>query len=407
VAATEEELPLAFNPFDPDFKKNPYPTYARLRNEDPVHESPLGFLVLTRYDDATTLLRDPRGSSDSTRSEAFNGLVDAGDIDPEVANRRPFLFMDPPDHTRLRGLVSKAFTPRSIEQLRTRAEELTAELIGAMEGKETVDVIADLAYPLPLTIISDMLGVPREDEERFRGWSHALARSLDPDFLLPPDAVAAREQAIDEFADYFHELIDDRRTSPRDDMLTRLVEAEEAGDKLSENELLSTCILLLVAGHETTVNLIANGVLALARHPEQRARLRNDPSLVKTAVEEVLRYDPPVQMTGRLATEPITLPSTTLPKEGFAITLLGAANHDPDQFPDPERFDITRTPNAHIAFSLGHHFCLGASLARMEGQVALNAFVQRFEHFDVATDDLTYKDNLVLRGLTALPITVS
>jgi cytochrome P450 len=148
-------------------------------------------------------------------------------------------------------------------------------------------------------------------------------------------------------------------------------------------------------------------VLALARHPEERARLRNDPSLVKTAVEEVLRYDPPVQMTGRLATEPITLPSTTLPKEGFAITLLGAANHDPDQFPDPERFDITRTPNAHIAFSLGHHFCLGASLARMEGQVALNAFVQRFEHFDVATDDLTYKDNLVLRGQTALPITVS
>ena len=407
MATTEEELPLAFNPFDPEFKKNPYPTYARLRAEDPVHESPLGFLVLTRYDDATTLLRHPQGSSDNTKSEAFNALVDAGDIDPEMAGRRPFLFMDPPDHTRLRGLVSKAFTPRSIEQLRVRAQELADELVGAMAGKDEVDVISDLAYPLPLIIISDMLGVPRADEERFRGWSHALARSLDPDFLLPPEAVAAREVAIDEFADYFHELIDDRRATPRDDMLTRLVEAEEAGDKLSENELLSTCILLLVAGHETTVNLIANGVLALARHPDQRDRLREDPALIKLAVEEVLRYDPPVQMTGRLAMEAIELPSTTLPKDGFAITLIGGANHDPEQFPNADDFDITRTPNAHLAFSLGHHFCLGASLARMEGQVALNTFVQRFDHFEVATDDLTYKDNLVLRGLTALPISLS
>ncbi|MEY2474899.1 MAG: hypothetical protein QOG87_214 [Actinomycetota bacterium] len=407
MATTEEELPLAFNPFDPEFKKNPYPTYARLRAEDPVHESPLGFLVMTRYADATTLLRHPHGSSDNTKSEAFNALVDAGDIDPEAAQRRPFLFMDPPDHTRLRGLVSKAFTPRSIEQLRTRAVQLADDLVAAMAGKDTVDVIADLAYPLPLTIISDMLGVPREDEERFRGWSHALARSLDPDFLLPPEAQAAREVAIDEFADYFHELIDDRHRNPRDDMLTRLVEAEEAGDKLSENELISTCILLLVAGHETTVNLIANGLLALARHPDQRARLRDDPSLIKSAVEEVLRYDPPVQMTGRLALQDIVLPSTTLPEGGFAITLIGGANHDPEQFPNPDEFDIARTPNAHLAFSLGHHFCLGASLARMEGQVAINAFVQAFDRFEVASDDLTYKDNLVLRGLTALPVSLS
>ena len=406
MATTEEELPLAFNPFDPEFKANPYPTYARLRAEDPVHESPLGFLVLTRYADAVALLRDPKASSDNTKSAIFNGLVDAGEIDPELANRRPFLFMDPPDHTRLRGLVSKAFTPRSIEQLRSRAESLADGLIAAMAGKDEVDVIADLAYPLPLTIISDMLGVPKEDEERFRGWSHALARSLDPDFLLPPEAQAAREQAIDEFADYFRELIEDRRSTPRDDMLTRLVEAEDAGDKLSENELISTCILLLVAGHETTVNLIANGVLALARHPDQRARLQEDPTLAKSAVEEVLRFDPPVQMTGRLALAPIELPSTTLPTDGFAITLLGAANHDPEQFPNAEDFDITRSPNAHIAFSLGHHFCLGASLARMEGQIAITRFVQRFERFEVASDRLTYKDNLVLRGLTELPVSL-
>ncbi|MEY2565858.1 MAG: hypothetical protein QOE35_387 [Actinomycetota bacterium] len=407
MTATDEELPLAFNPFDPAFKADPYPTYARLRAEDPVHESPLGFLVLTRYADCTTLLRDPKASSDDTKSPMFRELVESNEIDPELAERRPFLFMDPPDHTRLRGLVSKAFTPRSIEQLRARAQELAAELVGAMEGKDTVDVIADLAYPLPLTIISDMLGVPREDEARFRSWSHALARSLDPDFLLPPEAVAAREQAIDEFADYFRELIDDRKVSPRDDMLTRLVQAEEAGDKLSENELISTCILLLVAGHETTVNLIANGVLALARHPDQRARLRENPDLAKSAIEEILRYDPPVQMTGRLATEDIELPSMTLAKDAFAITLVGAANHDEEQFPRADDFDITRTPNAHIAFSLGHHFCLGASLARMEGQVAINAFVQRHPRFEVAADLLTYKDNLVLRGLTALPVALS
>jgi cytochrome P450 len=404
MATTEEELPLAFNPFDPDFKADPYPTYARLRAEDPVHESPLGFLVLSRYADATALLRDPNGSSDEAKYAEDQYHVEHNPVNPELAERRPFLFMDPPDHTRLRGLVSKAFTPRSIEQLRARAQQLADELVAAMEGKEQVDIISDLAYPLPLTIISDMLGVPREDEERFRGWSHALARSLDPEFLLPPEAVAAREVAIDEFADYFHELIAERRTTPRDDMLTRLVEAEEAGDKLSENELLSTCILLLVAGHETTVNLIANGALALARHPDERSRLYDDPALIKPAVEEVLRYDPPVQMTGRLALAPIELPSTTLSEGGFAITLLGAANHDPEQFPEPERFDIGRTPNAHIAFSLGHHFCLGASLARMEGQVALSTFVQRYPAFDVTTDALTYKDNLVLRGLTELPI---
>lgn len=406
MATTDEELPLAFNPFDPEFRANPYPTYARLRAEDPVHESPLGFKVLTRYADCTALLRDPKGSSDDTKSAAFRDLVDS-ETQEEWEGRRPFLFMDPPDHTRLRGLVAKAFTPRSIEQLRDRAQQLADDLVAAMEGKDEVDIVADLAYPLPLTIITDMLGVPREDEPRFREWSHALARSLDPEFLLPPDAVAAREQAIAEFEEYFLQLFADRRAHPRDDMLTRLVEAEEAGDKLSEDELTSTCVLLLVAGHETTVNLIANGILALARHPDERTRLLADPSLAKTAVEEVLRYDPPVQMTGRMATEDIELPSTTLAKESFAITLLGAANHDGEQFPDPERFDIGRTPNAHISFSLGHHFCLGASLARMEGQVAITTFAQRYPDYQLGTEALTYKDNLVLRGLTALPISLS
>jgi cytochrome P450 len=394
---------LAFNPFDPEFRRDPYPTYARLRAEDPVHESSLGFLVLSRYADCTALLRDPHASSDESKLPDTTELMDGPPADPELLDSKPFLFLDPPDHTRLRGLVSKAFTPRTIERMRARVQEVTDGLLDDLGSGGEVDLIERLAYPVPVVVISEMLGVPAADEARFRSWSRALARSLDPDFLLPPDVIATRDAAILEFREYFRELIAERRTAPRDDLLSGLVEAEERGDKLTEAELLSTCVLLLVAGHETTVNLIANGVLALVRHPDQLAKLRADPSLAKSAVEEVLRFDPPVQLSGRLALDKIELPSTTMEPERFAITLLGAANRDGDQFPDPDQFDIERSPNAHIAFSLGHHFCLGASLARLEGQIALSSLVQRFGTIELATDTLDYKENLVLRGLTQLP----
>jgi cytochrome P450 len=402
--STVDEEALAFNPLDPDFRRDPYPTYARLRAEDPVHQSPLGFLVLSRYADCTVLLRDPHASSDETKVPNIADVIEQAPVDPELLDSRPFLFLDPPDHTRLRGLVSKAFTPRTIERMRDRVQQVTDGLLDDLGGGGEVELIERLAYPVPLVVISEMLGVPSEDEERFRGWSRALARGLDPDFLLSPDVIETRNEAILDFREYFRGLIADRRNKPRDDLLSGLVEAEDSGDKLTENELLSTCVLLLVAGHETTVNLIANGVLALVRHPDQLAKLREDPSLAKSAVEEVLRFDPPVQLSGRLAVDAIELPSTTMEPGSFAITLLGAANRDEDQFPDAAEFDIERTPNAHIAFSLGHHFCLGASLARLEGQIALSSLVQRFRAIELATDTLDYKENLVLRGVTKLPV---
>ena len=268
-----------------------------------------------------------------------------------------------------------------------------------------MEVIEDLAYPLPVQIISELLGVPHEDHETFKGWSKELARALDPDFAAPLDVVERREQAGKAFTAYFRDLIAERRSQPRDDLLSALIAAEDEGHKLSEPELLSTLILLLVAGHETTVNLIGNGVLALCRNPGQFARLREDPALARTAVEEVLRYDPPVQFTARVALEDIDVDGTTMAKGNQAILLLAAGNRDPEQFPDPDHFDVGRQENRHLAFGLGAHFCLGAPLARVEGQVALEALARRVTELELAVEAPEYKENIVLRGLAALPVT--
>jgi cytochrome P450 len=404
MATTE---PLVFNPFDPTFRVDPYPTYRRLREEDPRHHSPLGMWVLTRFDDCLSLLRDPRGSSDAGNSDAYREWV-ASRVDDEMLERmeriRPFLFRDPPDHTRLRGLVSKAFTPKVVEGLRPRVQEVVDELLDAAAGRGEMELVEDFAYPLPVRIISEMLGVPPEGHERFKGWSRELARALDPDFVLPDDVLERRRKAIFEFHAYFQELIAERRRQPRDDLLSALIAAEDEGHRLTEDELLSTCTLLLVAGHETTVNLIANGVLALLRNPEQLARLRHDPTLAKSAVEETLRYDPPVQMTGRIALEDVDVDGVTIGKGEQAILLLGAAGRDPDQTADPERFDVGRAEIRHLAFGGGIHFCLGAPLARVEGQVALAALAGRLDDLELAVDEPEYKENIVLRGLAALPV---
>jgi cytochrome P450 len=258
---------------------------------------------------------------------------------------------------------------------------------------------------LPVQVISEMLGVPPEDHERFKGWSRDLARGLDPDFILPQEVLDQRKAAIDAFSAYFLELIAERRRAPQDDLLSALVAAEDEGDRLTERELLSTCTLLLVAGHETTVNLIANGTLALLRHPDQLRRLRDDPSVARSAVEEVLRYDAPVQMTGRVALEDIELDGATLTKGAFALLLLASANRDPAAFAEPDRLDLGRTDNHHLAFGFGTHFCLGAPLARLEGEIALTSLVRRCPDLALATDQPRYKENLILRGLEALPVT--
>jgi cytochrome P450 len=403
--AAEYELPeLFFNPFDPGFRVDPYSVYERLRIEDPRHRSPLGSLVLSRYDDCSTLLRHPAVSSDySPFADAVTGPATVRD-ESELGLARPFLFTDPPDHTRLRGLVAKAFTPRVVERQRVRVQELVDELLDAVVAQGGMDVIEDFAYPVPLRIIAELLGVPPADHDVFRGWSREMARSLDPDFVLAPDVIERRENAALEFAEYFRNLIDERRKSPRDDLLSGLVAAEDEGDKLTEAELLSTLILLLVAGHETTVNLIGNGILALARHSDQLELLRSDPSLARAAVEELLRYDPPVQMTVRTAVSDIDVAGTTLAAGEQAIILLASANRDPAAFHEPERLDLQRPQNHHLAFGFGIHHCLGAPLARIEGQIALATLARRVPGLRLAIDAPEYKENIVLRGLATLPV---
>jgi cytochrome P450 len=400
--------PLVFNPFDPAFHDNPYPFYRRFREEDPAHYSELASItVLSKYADCAALLRDHRASSDQTRTEAFReGLVTQG-MDPDqvlAEMTRPFLFMDPPDHTRLRGLVNKAFTPRVVETMKPRIKQIVDSLLDAAEKRGEIDVVSDLAFPLPVAMICELLGVPPEDVDRFRAWSAVGARSLDPDFVLPPEEVSRREQSFTEFSDYFRELIAARRKDLRDDVLSALIAAENEGDKLTENELIATGILLLIAGHETTVNLIGNGMLALLRSPDQRRRLHDDPLLIATAVEELLRFDPPVQLTVRVATEDIELPSTTLAKGKSAILLLGSANRDEEQFPKADRLDIGRAENRHLAFGMGIHFCLGAPLARVEGQVAIGEMVRRFPKMRLLDESPPYKPNFTLRGLASLPV---
>ncbi len=405
---TDATQAVTFNPFDPEFRKNPYPTYQRLLIEDPVQESPFGGLILSRYADCTSLLRDPRASSDFRKSDNFRQqALDQGlDYDALLEENRSFLFLDPPDHTRLRGLVNKAFTPKVVEGLKPRIKEIVSGLLDAALERGEVDIMEDYAYPLPVAIICDMLGVPVEDNVRFRVWTKEAARSVDPDELLSPAEQAARQSTFEAFHAYFEELVAKRRAAPKDDLISALIAAEDEGSKLSHEELVSTCILILIAGHETTVNLIGNGTLQLLKHPDQLAMLRERPELLKTAVEELLRFDPPVQLTGRLAMEDIPFGDKVLKKGQQATMLIGAANRDPAQFPDPRRLDITRAENRHIAFGLGIHFCLGAPLARVEGQVAIGELVARTSSLELAVAEPPYKENLVLRGLAELPVTL-
>jgi cytochrome P450 len=400
-----------FDPFDPRWASDPTTVYADLRERAPIHWNPLGFWVVTRHADCLAVLRDRRASSDSLNvavermPQGFRTPVDEDDpMRTAMLEMRPFLFRDPPDHTRLRSLVSKAFTPKVVESLRARTHEVVDELLDAALEVDRVDLLEEFAYPLPVRIICDLLGVPVEDQDRFKAWSNALARGLDPDFLLSEEVIAARTEGILQFSQYFFELLAERREHPGDDLLSRLVEAEDGGTVLSETELLSTCILLLVAGHETTVNLISGGALALLRHPDQLERFRTDPGVARSGVEEMLRYVSPVQLTGRAFIEDTEIGGVEFATGDFAMLLLASANHDPAQFEHPGRFDVTRTPNNHLGFGFGIHHCLGAPLARMEAQVALTSLVRRAPGLALAVDEVTYKTNVVLRGMESLPV---
>jgi pimeloyl-[acyl-carrier protein] synthase len=399
VASSE----VQFNPLLPEFHANPYPFYRRLREEDPVHHSPLGIWVLTRYDDAVMVLRDPRFGREGI-AELQEARLGADSVRP--ASTRDMLFRDPPDHTRLRALVSRAFTPRSVEAMRPHIQEIVDGLLDRVKGARGMDVIEDLAYPLPVTVICEMLGVPSADQAVFKQWSSDIARSLDASILPAGSEVITRGRvASDALREYFRLLIGVRRKQPRPDLLSALIAAEEQGDKLSEAELLATCVLLLIAGHETTVNLIGNGLLALLRHPDQLRALADDPAMIVTAVEELLRYDGPVQRTGRMTTTDVEIGGKPIPKGSIVAAVIGAANRDPAHFPDPDRLDITRRENRHIAFGFGIHFCLGAPLARIEGQVAIGTLLRRMPALKLVSDTPEWRESSVLRGLKALPVT--
>jgi cytochrome P450 len=392
----------AFNPMDPEFLADPYPTYHRLREEDPVHHSPMDFWVLTRYEDVAAVLRDPRFIKEpivSMVAARFGVSVPPG-VGLSMLDR------DPPDHTRLRSLVSKAFTPRVVDGLRPRIQTMVDDLITRAEAVGTMDLIEEFAYPIPVNVICEMLGVPVEDHERFKGWSLDIARGLDSVWLPPESEIPKRSGAARHaIGDYMRGLIAERRASPRGDLLSALIAAEEAGDKLSEDELIATCILLLIAGHETTVNLIGNGTLALLRHPGELRRLRETPGLITSAVEELLRYDGPVQRTARITSTAVTSGGRTIPQGEMVMPFIGAADRDPSQFPDPDRLDLGRADNRHIAFGWGIHFCLGAPLARVEGQIAIDTLVRRLPRLALVNDEPEHRQSLTLRGLKALPVT--
>ena len=395
-----ETDPMLFDPMQDGVPADPYPLYDRLRREDPVHRSSTGRLLLTRYADCWSVLRDPAMSS---AERPATGDSDVAQLLAAYLSNL-MLFNDPPDHTRLRGLVNKAFTPRVIERLRPRITALVDELLDVAADEGRIDVIAGLGRPLPVTVIAEMLGVPAEDQGVFRGWSEALAHTVDPD--MDADTAGRAASAGLEFMAYFTAMAEERRQHPEDDLLSALVAAEDDGDRLTTDELVTNCILLLIAGHETTTNLIGNGTLSLLRNPAELARWRADPALAKTAVEELLRYDSPVHLTGRTAMQDATVGEAEVKAGEQLILLLAAANRDPAEFTDPAVLDIGRVENRHLSFSSGPHFCLGAALARTEGQIALSALVTRFPHLELTVDELEWNPTTTLRGLRALPISV-
>lgn len=398
---------LQYNPALPEARADPFPLYRRLREEDPVHWSELlDAWVLTRYDDVVAVLKDPRFSAarDTSRNRYIQEAVAArGEMDGS-ARANTVLTADPPQHTRMRLLVSKAFLPRAVEKLRPRIQELADELLAAPREPGHLDVLMDFAYPLPVIVIAELLGVPTEDRAQFKRWSDDVVATLGGAFDRP--GLAERgTQSWQELSQYFRETIAERRREPGNDLVSVLVAAADQGDVLSEEQLVATCAVMLIAGNETTRNLIGNGMLALLRNPDQLERLWEDPSLVDSAVEELLRYAGPVQSTARVATEDIEIDGTVVERGQLVVTVLAAANRDPTHFPDPDQLDITRQDNHHVAFGYGVHSCLGQPLARLEARIAFDTLARRISNPRLAIDEVEWGPSFILRGVESLPIT--
>jgi cytochrome P450 len=391
---------VTYNPLAPRVYLHPYPKYAELRAKDPLHWSPLmDAWVATRYADVDIILRDQkRFSNDPRRRQRAR----AARTSVDNPGGQSMLFVDPPEHTRLRALVNKAFTPQAIAALTPRIQAIVQELLDQIPEPSHFDLIDTLAYPLPVIVMAELLGIPPQDRAQFKHWSDRRARALEP--TITPREIQEANRAAHELDDYFRGVIQARRLEPRDDLISTLVATEEAGDKLTQDELLVMLRLLLIAGNETTTNLIGNGMLALLRHPDQLQKLREHPELMDTAVEEMLRYDTTVQVDFRSALEDVEMGGKRIAKGQGIMLLLGAANHDPEVFHAPEQFDITRREASHLAFGRGVHHCLGAPLARTEARLAFTGLLERFSDIRLLTEHPPFKDNVVLRGLRSLPI---
>ncbi len=389
--------------------ENPYPIYSVIRTVRPVLEVPVpdyagpGMWMLTRYRDVHSVLRDPRFSVERLRAPLMRDNLDRMPefLRQSAIGRRSMLVMDPPDHTRVRKLVNKAFTPKRIAALRDHIEAIVRELVDEAHAKGIFDLIHDLAEPLPAIVIAELLGVPVEDHRQFRNWSSAMINGVGS---TSAEARATGAEAARQIFDYLADIIAARRRAPREDLISAMIAAQEERDALTDAELLATSNLLLLAGHETTTNLIGNGTLALLREPDQWKRLCNERALLPTAIEELLRYDGPVQATVRVALEDVAIDDQVIPEGALVLVSIGSANHDPDMFDDPDQLHLARNPNPHLAFGFGTHFCLGAPLARLEAQLAFDALTKRFPGLSLVEDRPVYRANPVLRGLTSLDV---
>ncbi len=394
-----------FDPFRPEHRSDPHATWRALRAEDPVYRSrALGCWIATRYDDVLHVLRDRNFTTDRSEVPLVALISRLTRKDPEFTAllERNLLTMDGVEHTRIRSLVSKAFTPRRVECLRPRLQAIVDELLERPAEAGEMELIRDLAHPLPVVAIAELLGVPAEDRALFRAWSADLVQLLDP--LQGKGGSEPLRRATHDLFGYFRPLLAERRANPRDDLLSAMIAAEEDGESLSERDLLALTGVLLVAGHETTANLIGNAVLALLAHPGERKRLQDDPGLIGSAVDEFLRYDGPIQLTDRAVREDCEIGGRRIRRGQLVVVVLAAANRDPEQFPDPDRLDVARADNHHLAFGQGNHFCLGSQLAKLEAEIAIGTLLRRFPDLSGSPQPTAWRRSMVIRGPEAVPL---
>ncbi|MDT0541922.1 MULTISPECIES: cytochrome P450 [Streptomyces] len=390
-----------FDPRDPSVRTDPYPLYRKLRESDPVHRSNFGYWILSRYADVDAVLRAPGASSEFYRDPTWANRR-GGPESPLVRSVRKWMLMlDGPAHRRIRGVIGKVFTRAAVERLRPRIAAETDRLLDAV-GEGDTDLIQSLALPLPTTVTCELLGLPTSDRDQCRRWTEQISRVIDPS-ITAADAVDMNAAEV-EFREYVAGHLEERRSTPRDDILSLLLHAEADGGRLTEEEIIANVQFLFVAGHETTVNLIGNGLLALLRHPDQLRIARDNPETIAGAMDEISRYDPPVQIVSRLLTENLPLQGITLPEGAKVMLLFGAAGRDPERYPDPDRLDLARTGVKTLAFSGGPHYCVGAALGKLETSMVLTELVRRYSTIELTGDDLVWRPNVSFRGLEELPL---